>query len=285
MDVISIQSQVVYGHVGNNAAVFPMQLLDADVIAVPTTLLSNNPHYPTLHGGPVGAAALLGLLTGVRERNVLPSCRFILSGYLGTAANGRVVADFVMAAKAANPNLRYCCDPVMGDVDLGFFVRPDLPAVFQDRLVGLADLITPNQFEFEHLVRGPVRSVADVVEGVRMLRRLGTRDVVVTGMRLDDTPQEHLDVVAIEGTTVWRVTTPRLPVRPPGTGDLFTGILVARLVRGEGLHAALGHAASATYAVLEDTMRADAQEMRIVRSAERIVAPERRFQALPAEPR
>lgn len=279
--VVSIQSQVVYGHVGNSAAVFPMQALGAEVFAVPTTLLSNNPHYPTLHGGPVAADMLSGLLAGLRERGALGACRFVLSGYLGTAANGRVVADFVAAAKAAHPGLLYCCDPVMGDVDLGFFVRPDLPPVFAERLIGLADLATPNQFEFEHLVGAPARSVADVVEGVGKLRRLGMRDAVVTGARLDDTPEGHLDVVAVEGAAAWRVTTPRLATRPPGTGDLFTGILVARVAGGDTLRAALEHAACATYAVLEETMRAGAPEMRIVGSAARISQPERRFRATP----
>jgi pyridoxine kinase len=261
-----------------------MQLLGVDVLAVPTILLSNDPHYPTSHGGPLEADLLRGLLTGLREREVLRSCRYLLSGYFGTAANADVVADFAAEAKAGNPRLLYCCDPVMGDVDRGFFVDKDLPDLFRERLLGLADLITPNQFEFEFLVGSPMRTIKDMAGGVDELRRRGARDVVVTGAQLAETPPGSLDVVAFQDANIWRVTTPRLPIRPSGTGDLFTGVLVGCLVRGGALHESLAHAASATYAVLEDTMRAHACEMRIVRAAPRIVQPRRQFEAKMVRP-
>src|SRR5580692_8919014 len=109
MSVISIQSQVAYGHVGNSAAVFPMQLHGIDVVAVPTTLLSNRPGYPTIRGRVLDAELVADLLLGVEERGAIDTCAMVLSGYLGSAAIAAVVADFVARAKARNPKLAYAC--------------------------------------------------------------------------------------------------------------------------------------------------------------------------------
>src|SRR3954462_7802613 len=148
MNVISIQSQVAYGHVGNSAAVFPIQMHGIDVMAVPTTLLSNRPGYETIRGRVLDAELVADLLRGVEERGAVDACDMILSGYLGSPGIAAEVADFVARAKARNPALRYCCDPVLGDRDRGLFVQADIPSLVRDRLCPLADIITPNHFEF-----------------------------------------------------------------------------------------------------------------------------------------
>src|SRR4051812_48041823 len=149
MTVISIQSQVAYGHVGNSAAVFPLQMHGIDVVAVPTTLLSNRPGYPTVRGKVLDAQLVADLLQGIEERGVVEDASLILSGYLGSAEIAAVIADFVARAKARNPKLGYACDPVLGDRDRGLFVKADIPPLVRDRLVPLADIVTPNHFEFE----------------------------------------------------------------------------------------------------------------------------------------
>src|SRR5215471_43578 len=100
MNVISIQSQVAFGHVGNSAAVLPLQMHGIDVIAVPTTLLSNRPGYATLRGRVLDAELVADLLRGVEERGAVDEASMILSGYLGSAELATVVADFVERAKA-----------------------------------------------------------------------------------------------------------------------------------------------------------------------------------------
>jgi pyridoxine kinase len=160
MNVISIQSQVAFGHVGNSAAVFPMQMHGIDVVDVPTTLLSNRPGYPTIRGRVLDADLVADLLLGIEERGAVDRADMILSGYLGSADNAAVVADFVARAKARNPALRYCCDPVLGDRDRGLFVRADIPPQVGDRLLPLADIITPNHFEFEWLCGTTAASAA-----------------------------------------------------------------------------------------------------------------------------
>src|SRR5580765_2780763 len=151
MNVISIQSQVAFGHVGNSAAVFPLQMHGIDVMAVPTTLLSNRPGYPTIRGRVLDAQLVADLLRGIEERGAVETCDMILSGYLGSAEISAVVADFVARAKARNPALTYCCDPVLGDRDRGLIVAADIPPLVRDRLCPLADIVTPNHFEFEYL--------------------------------------------------------------------------------------------------------------------------------------
>jgi len=277
MNVISIQSQVAWGHVGNSAAVFPMQMHGIDVIAVPTTLLSNRPGYPTIRGRVLDAQLITDLLLGIEERGAVDTAQMILSGYLGSADNAAAVADFVARAKARNPALSYCCDPVLGDRDRGLFVHADIPPLVRDRLCPLADIITPNHFEFEWLTGTKATTIDQVIEAARAVMARGPSTVVVTSAELADTPDGEIETLAVEGTEAWRVRTPKLPISPNGTGDLFAALLVSARVHGNDTPEALSHAASAIYAVLERTAASGTEEMRIVESAEQIANPKRRF--------
>jgi pyridoxine kinase len=278
MSVISIQSQVAYGHVGNSAAVFPMQMHGIDVIAVPTTLLSNRPGYPTIRGRVLDAQLVADLLLGVEERGALDTCKMILSGYLGSSEIAAVVADFVARAKARSPKLIYCCDPVLGDRDRGLFVRAGIPPLVRDLLCPLADIITPNHFEFEFLCGAKVTAIDQVIAQARILR--GPSTVVVTSAELEGKPAGEIETLAVERSKAWRVRTPKLPISPNGTGDLFAALFASARVLGSDTPDALGHAASAIFAVLERTALSGTEEMRIVENGELLVHPGRRFDAI-----
>ena len=280
MNVISIQSQVAFGHVGNSAAVFPMQMHGIDVVAVPTTLLSNRPGYATIRGRVLDAQLLADLLRGIEERGAVDAAQMILSGYLGSADNAAVVADFVARARARNPALLYVCDPVLGDRDRGLFVKPDIPPLVRDRLCALADIITPNHFEFEWLCGAKAATSAQMLDTARALMARGPSTVLVTSAELSDTPDGEIETLAIEKSNAWRVRTPKLPISPNGTGDLFAALFTAARVQGKDTPEALGHAASAISAVLERTAERGTEEMRIVESAEELVHPKRRFEAV-----
>jgi pyridoxine kinase len=284
MTVISIQSQVAYGHVGNSAAVFAMQMHGIDVIAVPTTLLSNRPGYPTIRGRVLDAQLVADLLLGVEERGALDSCRMILSDYLGSPEIAAVVADFVQRAKARNPALLYCCDPVLGDRDRGLFVQADIPPLVRDRLCRLADIITPNHFEFEWLCGAKATTTDQAIAQAQALLARGPSTIVVTSAELADLPDGQIETVAVERfeglSKAWRVRTPKLPISPSGTGDLFAALFVAARVHGSDTPDALGHAASAIFAVLERTAISGTEEMRIVENAELLARPTRRFDAI-----
>ncbi len=283
MGVISIQSQVAFGHVGNSAAVFPMQMHGLEVVAVPTTLLSNRPGYPTIRGRVLEAQLVAELLAGIEERGAIEASQMILSGYLGSAEIAAVVAHFVARAKGRNRALRYCLDPVLGDRDRGLFVRSDIPALVRDRLCPLADIVTPNHFEFEWLCGREASTTDEVIAQAKMLASRGPSTVVVTSAELTDTPQGEIETLAIETSRetakAWRVRTPRVPISPNGTGDLFAALYVAATVLGSDTPDALGGAASAIFAVLERTAARGTEEMRIVESAEALVHPKRRFEA------
>jgi pyridoxine kinase len=280
MTVISIQSQVAYGHVGNSAAVFPLQMHGIDVVSVPTTLLSNRPGYPTIRGRVLDAELVADLLLGIEERGAVDGCRMILSGYLGSPEIAAVVADFVARARARNPSLLYCCDPVLGDRDRGLFVQAAIPPLVRDRLCPLADILTPNHFEFEYLVGASANTSAQIIAQAQTLLARGPSTVVITGTELSDTPDGQIETLAVERSQSWRVRTPRLPINPSGTGDLFAALFVAARVQGADTGDALGHAASAIFAVLERTAVSGTEEMRIVASAEQLVRPQRRFDAV-----
>jgi pyridoxine kinase len=292
MTVISIQSQVAYGHVGNSAAVFPLQIHGIDVVAVPTTLLSNRPGYPTIRGRVLDAELVADLLLGIEERGAVDGCRMILSGYLGSPEIAAVVADFVARARARNPALLYCCDPVLGDRDRGLFVQAAIPKLVRDRLCPLADILTPNHFEFEYLVgaktttktttRATTRATTsgELIAQAQTLLARGPSTVVITSAELSGTPDGQIETLAVERSQGWRVRTPRLPISPSGTGDLFAALFAAARVQGADTRDALGHAASAIFAVLERTAVSGTEEMRIVESAEQLVRPQRRFDAV-----
>ena len=280
MTVISIQSQVAWGHVGNSAATLPIQLHGIDVVAVPTTLLSNRPGYPTIRGRVLDVQLVADLLRGIEERGAVESARMILSGYLGSADIAIEVADFVARAKAETPTLLYCCDPVLGDRDRGMFVRSDIPPLVRDQLCPLADIITPNHFEFEFLCGTRVTTTDDVIAQARALMARGPATIVITSAELAGTPDGEIETLAIERTGAWRVRTPRVPISPSGTGDLFAALFVAARVRGLATPEALSHAASGIHGVLVRTAQRGTEEMRIVESAEVMLDPKPRFTAV-----
>src|SRR5258708_12635612 len=232
MSVISIQSQVAYGHVGNSAAVFPMQMRGIDVMAVPTTLFSNRPRYPTIRGQVLDAGLVADLLMGLEERGAVDTCQVILTGYLGSPQIGEVVAGFVARAMRRNSTLIYCCDPVIGDAERGVFVERGLPELFRDRLCPMANILTPNQFELEWLGGRKLETADRLVAAARTLANPSSSTVVVTGASLDDGQEDRIVTFAIEGKSVWSIATPKLQGSTFGAGDLFAALFVSSLIGG-----------------------------------------------------
>ena len=261
--VISIQSQVVHGHVGNSAAVFPMQALGVTVAAVPTTLLSNHPLYPTARGRVLDAALVEDLLIGVEERGLIEAASHVVTGYLGSAEIGCIVADFIRRAKAQNPDLLYVCDPVIGDEDSGVFVADGLIGIFRDLLVPAASIATPNQFEFELLSDARARSAEALRAAAMDSRRRWPRHIVVTGCALDDTPSGHIETIVCDGGVLHRIAAPRLPIKPHGAGDLFAGLLAAHLALGQDLIRSSEWASASVFKALQRTLADHCYELRL----------------------
>ncbi|WP_325052630.1 pyridoxal kinase [Sinorhizobium meliloti] len=185
--MISIQSQVVFGHVGNSAALFPMQAAGLEMAAIPTVIFSNTPNYPTQRGRALPPEFFSDLLQGARERGLPGRADFILTGYIGSLDVALMVADFVAEAKAVNPGLTYLCDPVMGDTGPGLYVPEAIADVMRDRLLPMANIATPNPFELSWLAKRKVATTWDLETARQVLRFAPEAQLITTGCVLEDT--------------------------------------------------------------------------------------------------
>jgi pyridoxine kinase len=275
MAVLSIQSAVAYGHVGNSAAVFPLERLGHEVWPVDTVQFSNHTGYGAWRGRAWDAAAIAEVIRGIAERGVFSSCAAVLSGYLGEPALGDVVLDAVRQVKAANPAAIYCCDPVIGDDHRGIFVRPELVAFFRDRALPAADIVTPNKFELALLTGRTIAGTADALAAAAQIRARGPRWILATS--LPGTTADVVAMLAAGAEGAWLVETPRLPIVANGAGDLTAALFLARFLQSRDPATALGDTASAVHAVLEETVRRGAAELQIVAAQHALATPPSRF--------
>ena len=277
--IISIQSHVAFGHVGNSAAAFPLQRLGHEVWPVNTVLFSNHTGYGAWRGDVLAVSTVREVLAGVEERGGFDRAKAVLSGYLGTPELGEAVLETVTAVRARRPGALYVCDPVMGDLDRGFFVRDGLPEFFKGEAVPRADIITPNQFELAYLADQELQSMADVLAAARRVREMGPKLVMVTSLELADRPGE-LGMLAESALGTWVVWTPRLAVKLSGTGDVFTALTLANWLASQADPAAtLERTASAMFGLVEATVEAGEDELVLIAAQDRLVDPPRRFKA------
>jgi pyridoxine kinase len=276
--ILSVQSSVAYGHVGNSAAVFPLQRLGHEVWPVITVHFSNHTGYGEWRGPLLAPRDVADVIAGIDDRGVIGQADAVLSGYQGDPAVGAVILDAVERVKKANPDAVYCCDPVMGDVGRGMFVRPGIPEFMRDAVVPQADIITPNHFELDFLADRTTRTLAEVLEAVDAVREAGPRDVLVTSVIHDDLPADSLDLVAVSDEGAWALTTPLLPITPNGCGDVTTALYLAHLRTTGSPAQALAATASSVFAVLEQTLAAGTREIQLVAAQDHIAVPPQRFE-------
>jgi pyridoxine kinase len=281
LNILSIQSWVSYGHVGNASAMFPLQRLGAEVWAVNTVQFSNHTGYGAWRGQVFGSELIQELVEGIAERGVLPQCDAVLSGYMGTAEIGAAIVSAVQRVKAANGAALYCCDPVIGDVGRGVFVRPGIPEFLRDQALPAADILTPNQFELEWLTGAPVTTLAEAQAAVASLQARGPRCVLVTSLRVEDTPADAMDLLAGEAGEFFRIRTPLLPVSVNGAGDAIAALFLFHRLRSGEARMALSAAASSIYGLLRRTAEMGGREIQSVAAQEEFVTPSRVFRAEP----
>lgn len=268
--ILSIQSRVVYGHVGNSAAVFLLQRLGFDVWPLDTVSLSNHPGHGSTRGRVTPAAELRTLLEGLEERGVLGRCEAVLSGYLGDPETAAVVRDAVARVKAARPGALYCCDPVMGDTGKPLYVAKELPALFRETLLPLADIVTPNPVELEHLTARPVTTEAEALVAAAAARERGPGIVVVTGLRERGAPM--LAMLACTADGAWRARTPYRDRPSHGAGDAFTAVFLAAYLRHRDVARALARATGALEAIFAASEPLGSVDLVLVTAADRVAA-------------
>jgi pyridoxine kinase len=279
MPILSIQSRVTSGYVGNAAATPVLQRLGRTVWPIDTVVFSNHPAHGRYRGGVRPAAEIEALVAGLDARGLLAGCAAVLSGYLGAVAAGPAIRDAAVLVRAANPKAVWCCDPVMGD-DGEFYVGDDIAAFFRDQAVPAADIVTPNVFEAGFLSGTTIVTPDDAIGAARRLLAMGPRIVVITGLRSG----ASIACVAATADGVWRVDAPVLDVAAQGAGDTFTALFLGQFLESGDVATALSRAASGVHAVLAATARTGADELALIAALDAAVRPPRMFPArlLPA---
>jgi pyridoxine kinase len=281
MNILSIQSWVAYGHVGNASSVFPLQRLGAEVWAVNTVQFSNHTGYGAWKGDVFTGEQVARVIEGVGDRGAFARCDAVLSGYMGDETIGAAILDAVARTRAANPAAVYCCDPVIGDVAEGVYVRAGIPALIRDRALALADIATPNRFELEHLTGLPCTTLGEAKRAVVALQALmrphGRRAVLLTSLETVETPAGCLDLLAAEAGVFHLLRTPKLALAANGAGDAIAALFLFHRLESGSAAVALERAGSSIHGLLARTLAAGARELLTVQAQDEFVTPSRLF--------
>jgi pyridoxine kinase len=278
MNILSIQSHVAYGHVGNDAAVFSLQRIGVEVWPIHTVQFSNHTGYGDWKGRVFDAGMINEVVAGISQRGVLGECDGVLSGYMGSVDIGAAILDAVAAAKRANPAAQYCCDPVIGDVGRGIFVREGIPDFLKNRALPVADVITPNQFELDYLSARGSKTLREARDAVKVLHDLGPRAILVTSLHTDETPDDAIDLLASGAGGCFTLRTPKLPLAVNGAGDAIAALFFAHYLRCGKIGEALSLSASSIFGVLAKTAAMGTREIQIVSAQEELAKPTRVFE-------
>ena len=279
--ILSIQSHVAYGHAGNSAAVFPLQRLGFEVLPVHTVQFSNHTGYGAFRGQVFTAEHIHDVMLGMQERQILGQIDAVLSGYLGDGSIGNAILEAVATIRAQNPATLYLCDPVMGDVGRGLFVKENIPDFMRSAAVPAASIITPNQFEFELITQHQLNSVQDAIATARkLMAHTQLQTVIITSIATPDIPQEKLGTLAVTAGQAWLVTTPLIQLQPlpNGMGDVFSSVFLGRTLQGMAVNKALEAATATLYALVGNT-EPGSRDLPLIAQQEQIVTPQKVFSA------
>lgn len=277
MNILSIQSHVAYGHVGNASAAFPLQRLGAEVWPIHTVQFSNHTGYGAWRGQVFAADLIRDVVAGIEDRGVLQKCDGVLSGYMGDAAIGEAILEASAKVKAVNSKARYCCDPVIGDVGRGIFVRPGIPEFMRDRAVRAADVITPNQFELDYLSGSETKSLASALNAIDKVHSTGPTTILVTSLHVEDTPKDSIDLIASGPDGKFRLRTPLLDISVNGAGDAIAALFFFHLLKSGSSAEALENSASSIFGLMKRTKQANSREILLIEAQEEFVHPSQRF--------
>ncbi|CAM3812436.1 pyridoxal kinase PdxY [Pseudomonas wadenswilerensis] len=281
--LLAIQSHVVFGHAGNSAAVFPMQRVGVKVWPLNTVQFSNHTQYGQWTGEVLAPAQIPALVEGIATIGELGNCDAVLSGYLGSAEQGRAILSGVARIKAANPRALYLCDPVMGHPEKGCIVPAEVSEFLVEEALTSADVLCPNQLELDSFCGRRAESLQDCVDMARSLLARGPEAILVKHLAYPGRGAEDFEMLLVTAEGSWHIRRPLLAFarQPVGVGDLTSGLFLARLLLGEDWVAAFEFTAAAVHEVLLETQACASYELELVRAQDRIVHPRLRFAAQP----
>ena len=277
MRVLSIQSHVSYGHVGNSAAVFPLQRLGHEVMPVYTVVFSNHTGYGAWGGQLISGEVVRSIVQGIDDRGGLADVDLVLSGYQGGNDIGDAILDAVALVKERNPRAVYACDPVLGSAQSGCFVAPEVQNLIRDRVVPRADVISPNQFELGFVTGTDPHTLDETLASVDLARAMGPSTVLVTSVFQPDRPADTVEMLAVTDDGAWLVQTPYLPEKRNGSGDVTSALFSAHLRTTGDAAFALERTAASVFELVENTHNAGVRELLLVESQDAYVAPRHAF--------
>ncbi|WES65431.1 pyridoxal kinase PdxY [Microbacter sp. GSS18] len=277
MKILSIQSAVAYGHVGNSAAVFPLQRIGVEVLPVYTVNFSNHTGYGAWRGPLIAPDDVRDVIQGIEDRGVLSQIDVVLSGYQGGEGIGDVILDAVSRVKQANPDAVYACDPVMGNAKSGCFVAPAIPVLLRERVVPAADIITPNQFELGFLTGTEPDDLESTLAAADRARDMGPSTVLVTSVERPDRPEGTIEMLAVTGDGAWIVQTPHIPMKANGSGDVTAALFTAHYRATGDAADALARTTSSVFDLLARTHESGERELQLVESQEAYAHPRMQF--------
>jgi len=285
--ILSIQSHVVYGHVGNAAITFPLQLLGHEVWPVPTSVLSNHAGYAGNGGTVLAADTVRDILDGLVARDVFADAGLVLTGYLGSAEVGEVVRVALARSRDTNPGVIHCCDPVLGDRDVGVYVAEGLVRFFKEQAIPATDLLTPNHYELgvlsgSEVLGKPAAATLAAARGVLARMRPGGC-VLVTSFEPAGARADRMSMLAVDADHAWVLETPHLSftTNPHGAGDLAAALFAARYFETRDPRASLADMATRLFAVLECTAEQDSGELELVAARAVFLSPPHLFDVRP----
>jgi pyridoxine kinase len=276
--ILSIQSSVAYGHVGNSAVTFPLMRMGVEVWPVITVHFSNHTGYESWRGPLLRAADVSAVIRGIEERGVLGEVDAVLSGYQGAEDIGAMILEAVALVKQRNPAAIYCCDPVLGDHDRGSYVRPGIADFMRQQVVPAAQIVTPNQFELTSLTGLAVSTMDDVLNAADVVRAMGPDVVLITSVVRGDGPPDTIEMVAVDAEGAWLVSTPRLARTFTGSGDVTAATFLATFLRTRDLAGALGWTAAVVYGLLTITARVSRSELALIEAQDEFIRPSHSFE-------
>lgn len=259
MTVLSIQSSVIFGYVGNNIARPVLQTLGYDVWCVDTVNFSNHPGYGSFTGSVKEAHKIQEEINGLANLDILGECDAILSGYLGEVETAKTVSRTIELIKEQNETAIYLLDPVIGD-DGQIYVKNGLIEAFKNELLPKADVILPNQSELGWLSGLKINDVSSLKTASKYLIKCGAKTVVVTGI-----PEiETLTNYVVTSDAFWAISTPKLNRKFSGTGDLFSSLFTGAFLRTKDLYNALNFATEGCSIVVRETQKKDSKELSVL---------------------